>query len=167
MPFVWGRIWRLIPFPNVQSPRPTIVGRSYVNTIKATLQTNRSQRRDHPTPCRWTLPPFPGHPPWNPNQYPVSVQDLITDQEIIGWDQFVCGWISSLWSFKHSNSLLSRRRAQSPYNSGPQWTSTIVKIIWEHIHKLWLHRNQLRHGKDKAEQLQKQWEQHIAEMTIL
>ena len=102
----------------------------------------------------------------NPRQYPDRLQELIRSQETIGWDQLVFGRLSLLWTSKHLAQLTSRNISPTPFNSGAQWASTIINIIWKHVHKLWLHRNEIRHGKDKAEQLEKQKQLRLSELYL-
>ena len=51
-------------------------------------------------------------------------------------------------------------------NSGISWTAKFIKIIWHHIHKEWLLRNSVRHGKDELEQAQKRRTLCMAEIKV-
>ena len=99
-------------------------------------------------------------------QYPSSLQPLILSQESIGWDQFFLGRISALWSTTHLESLNQRGKAITKYNSGVHWSASLIKIIWGHIHQVWIHRNTICHGITLAEQQEKQRQQCVSELSL-
>ena len=97
----------------------------------------------------------------DPQQYPASLQVLIQDQQLIGWDQFLKGRISKLWVNIHQKQLTQRNIQITLFNSGVGWSSHLIAIIWSHVYSVWITRNLARHGKDRAEQKLKQQQQCI------
>ena len=102
----------------------------------------------------------------NSSQYPPSLQPLIASQEDIGWDQFFLGRLSSLWSSTHLSSLNQRNLMVTKFNSGIHWSSSLIRTVWSHVHQLWLTRNGVRHGKTFSEQLEKQRQHCISELSV-
>ena len=99
-----------------------------------------------------------------PQQYPDSLQVLIQEQQLIGWDQFLMGRISKRWLRIHHQQLKQRKLTITLFNSGIGWSSQLITIIWSHIHSVWIARNLARHGKDQEEQKVKRRQQCIAEI---
>ena len=53
-----------------------------------------------------------------PEQYPTSLQLLIEEQRLIGWDQLLMGRISKLWLHIHHQQLKQRNIKLDNFNSG-------------------------------------------------
>ena len=100
-----------------------------------------------------------------PQQYPDSLQELIEEQRIIGWDQLMKGRISTLWITIHLQQLKRRKLTITNFNSGIGWSSHLINIIWKNIHSVWITRNLARHGKDQVEQQLKRKQQCIDEIS--
>jgi hypothetical protein len=73
---------------------------------------------------------------------------LIESQEAIGWDQVLYGRFSELWCEFQSQHLSDQEIPETNSNSGQFWIRGIVHIMWEHVHKNWIQRNEAKHGKD-------------------
>jgi len=99
-----------------------------------------------------------------PQQYPDALQDLINEQYLIGWDQFMMGRPSKLWCSIHQEQLQRRGIAHTPFNSGPGWMTQLIRVIWKHVHAVWIARNLARHGRDLADQHLKQRQKCIDEI---
>jgi len=99
-------------------------------------------------------------------QYPQSLQPLIASQEAIGWEHLFLGRLSNLWQKIHLEQLVHHGYQVTKRNSGTQWTSTLIRIIWKHVHKVWMHRNQVRHGSTFSDQLEKQRQLCVAEVSL-
>ena len=102
----------------------------------------------------------------NPQSYPDSIQGLIAEQEQIGWQQLLRGRISKQWRQLHDSSFSARSIKKTNMNSGTYWASKIINTIWGHIYKLWITRNQARHGIDAPEQKAKLRLQHLSELQM-
>jgi len=100
-----------------------------------------------------------------PEQYPQSMQTLIEEHHLIGWDQLLMGRMSKLWLQLHQHQLQQRKIQLTNFNSGLHWTSSLINIFWTQVHKVWTARNKARHGKDLAEQLQKRHKQYVDEIA--
>ena len=101
-----------------------------------------------------------------PPRFPDHLYLLISEQEDIGWDQLILGRFSLKWRKCHQDDLCRRGIEPTRHNSGLQWVSALLQIIWRHFHGEWLTRNQARHGVDAAEQAIKQRQQNIAELSM-
>jgi hypothetical protein len=76
-------------------------------------------------------------------------QDLIKEQQAIGWDNFLRGKWSNKW-FTIQELFASRQpspvRREVLMKKLHGIFGSAISIIWTHTHKLWLQRNQARHG---------------------
>ena len=66
----------------------------------------------------------------------------ITAQNQIGWDHFMMGRISKLWSTlqsQHYQAIKSRR-------TGERWATNLLKQIWNIHWSMWNHRNEVLHS---------------------
>ena len=111
----------------------------------------------------WTLQDSPLE---NPAQYPSTLQPLIESQDSIGWAQLFLGRFSVRWRILHEHQLQTQGFQLNRLNSGSQWISGLIKIIWHHIHLVWQLRNQIRHGKTQAEKLEKRRQLCVAELKL-
>ena len=102
----------------------------------------------------------------NVSQYPHSLQSIIQSQESIGWDQLFSGRFSMQWRTLHHQQLQERGYQINRINSGIPWVTSIIRILWKHIHQVWIHRNQVRHGATFSEQLEKQRQLCVAEVSL-
>jgi len=91
----------------------------------------------------------------NIQQYPSALQPLINSQNNIGWDQFFKGRLSKLWRIIHLQHLKDKKCSIDCYNSGIGWTSTLIRIVFTHVHEVWRTRNLAKHGETLAEQIEK------------
>ena len=102
----------------------------------------------------------------NVQQYPQHLQPLISSQEDIGWEQLFLGRMSTLWQTLHMSHLVHQGYQITKRNSGTFWTASLIRIIWNHIHKVWIYRNEIRHGSSFSEQLEKQRQLCVAEVSM-
>ena len=102
----------------------------------------------------------------NAQQYPQQLQPLIASQESIGWEHLFLGRFSILWQSLHLDHLVRQGFQVTKQNSGTHWTATLTHIIWKHVHNVWTHRNQIRHGLSIHEQLEKRRQLCVAEVTL-
>ena len=102
----------------------------------------------------------------NPAQYPPHLQPLIASQDLIGWDQIFLGRFSLYWTKLHSDHLTQRGYQHTGQNSGTQWLASLIRLLWTHIHQVWLARNLARHGSTFSEQLEKQRQACVSEISL-
>ena len=86
-----------------------------------------------------------------PKSYPNYLQPLITSQTIIGWKQMFYGRLSLYWVRLQDSYLLSQD-FHSPKLRGSLFVSGSIKILWAHLHKLWIKRNEDTHGSNPETQ---------------
>jgi hypothetical protein len=82
-------------------------------------------------------------------RHPPGVQDLITEQGKIGWEQIFYGRFSKLWDRYQRKYLLENSIKETKVNNGPQWLSRVMTVIWREVHEEWTKRNKIRHGMDE------------------
>jgi hypothetical protein len=92
-------------------------------------------------------------------RHPPGVQELIKDQNEIGWEQLFYGRFSTKWKEYQKAELKRQRQEQKEHNCGSPWIRTVIEIIWEAVRDEWKLRNDVRHGKDDEEKALKQMEQ--------
>jgi hypothetical protein len=89
---------------------------------------------------------------------------LITKQNQIGWDHFVCGKITKEWR------LVQYHFAKQRYGLVKQsegWTVDLVKMMANSLFQLWELRNTCRHGHDDASKQQSIYEQTHRKVNCL
>ena len=74
-----------------------------------------------------------------------SYQLLITQQRRIGLDQLFFGRFSTQWQVLQ-DSYLSSTNQKSRSVSGSHFVTGSIKVLWTHVHALWLKRNHNLHG---------------------
>jgi hypothetical protein len=77
---------------------------------------------------------------------PYGLNQLIDQQNAIGWKSFLEGWTGSEWEATqqaHYNLIRSRK-------SGKRWVISLIKKMWEVAWDLWEHRNSILHNKENA-----------------
>ena len=86
------------------------------------------------------------------NTIPVEPQlaEIANQQDQIGWEQIMRGRFGWAW-----NDHPRTQPGQSEQHAG-HWTTEVISFILEQWRKLWDTRNQDRHGRDIASQLQAQ-----------
>ena len=87
-------------------------------------------------------------PLWNVRQ---RYKDILESQEEIGSVQVFYGRFSRLWGEAHEAELKLSKAEIAEKNSGLAWASAMAKITWSHAHKMWLARNEDRHGHGERE----------------
>jgi hypothetical protein len=82
-------------------------------------------------------------------------------QSIIGWDQILKGRFSVEWARAQGQFA---QRARHPTGNGCEWTTCMADFMLEQWWKLWTSRNEDRHGRDYATQLQAANRQALREL---
>jgi hypothetical protein len=75
---------------------------------------------------------------------PTIIQDAISEQDAIGWQNFVGGWWSTLWAAAQQEYFLWLNRR----NTGRRWAIAIILKLTNVSWDMWHHRNGIRHKKD-------------------
>jgi len=108
----------------------------------------------------WTQICIPPHPRFITTGSLSPVDILVTqaaqDQHQIGWDQFLHGWLSKLWTNAYSCVQHLTGLPASPEH----WTKAIIQQLWKVSFHLWTYRNGVIHGHNQDDQLCLQSEQH-------
>jgi hypothetical protein len=90
-----------------------------------------------------------------------KVRTCVKHQNIIGWDNFMRGYISKHWNAINDLSM------SSTYGKKMQWSTTLIKVILELHAKIWTDRNQHLHGQTREEAKVKAREAIIKRVTEL
>ena len=89
---------------------------------------------------------------------PPEVQGIAEAQQKIGWHHILKGRLSKKW-----DEAVQRQ----PNKAKQQWSSKVIGAVFAEWWKLWEMRNDDRHGRDNAEQQQKEQAQTERETTQL
>jgi len=102
----------------------------------------------------------------NTTSHPDNLQQLIAEQNNIGWDQLLYSRFTLQWTVKQYRHLVNSKIEVTRKNSGTGWIRMLIKIIWTNINLVWIERNLVRHGKDEEEKREKERTQCISEITV-
>ena len=82
---------------------------------------------------------------------PVS-EEVIRTQEKVGWDQLLLGRFVLSWATCQQEFIRELPENEIPKGySGSVWVAAVSTDIFDFVHKVWLERNQDKHGKDSHE----------------
>ena len=102
----------------------------------------------------------------DPYRYPEEYHMLVQAQNSIGWDNFLKGRFSKLWSH-HQQQHIQRTSEVTNRNNGTTWATNLATTLLAQWHKLWTLRNEEKHGKDWEQQTKAKHEQIRREVTQL
>ena len=71
--------------------------------------------------------------------------ELWADQETIGWDRFMFGFVSKKWVLSQQASF---DRVGS-HRNGKRWIASLIQKIWDILWDQWRHRNEILHRGNK------------------
>ena len=95
---------------------------------------------------------------------PTGVGAPALDQATIGWDQLLKGRAAKSWGALHQIHLGQRATHR---NNGSTWITNIVTCVFQEWWKLWMLRNNDRHGRDAATSAEAARRQAIREIHLL
>jgi len=75
-----------------------------------------------------------------------SIQSIIKDQDMMGWDAFMFGAAHITWAREQGDYLLSLQKKVT----GQTWMSQLIRKIWTLQHAMWTHRNSFMHKQGKS-----------------
>jgi len=101
-----------------------------------------------------------------PDKYPDDYRMLVQAQNSIGWDNFLKGRLSKLWSH-HQQHHLQTTDSITNKNNGTTWATNLATTLLDQWHRLWKVRNEERHGKDWAAQALARKDQITREVSLL
>jgi hypothetical protein len=81
-------------------------------------------------------------------EFDAIYQPLITRQHSVGWHQLLMGRFVTEWQFLQDAYLSTIPSSNRKRLSGQRWVTTIITLIWHHLHINWLSRNNDLHGVD-------------------
>ena len=86
----------------------------------------------------------------NPNDYEADLQQVITQQNAIGWQQLFLGRFGTAWSRTQDHYYESRQQigGRNRIQTGEKWQISVILFVWERWFTLWKQRNQEVHGHD-------------------
>ena len=82
----------------------------------------------------------------DPAAYDTKYSHLVIQQNAIGWDQFFRGKWSNEWNYLQKQYLA--RTGKTATRSQAQWTTSLLRLIWDKLHNLWCQRNTSRQSQD-------------------
>ena len=107
------------------------------------------------------------------DDHPIETRPELENpsQMAIGWSQFIRGYWSTEW-VKKQQAFYEFTQTHDKVTTGLTWATTLLKVLWEEIHKLWLHYTSEDHPDDtdplykkelqnKIRKLQQQHQQEI------
>jgi len=74
--------------------------------------------------------------------------EYLKDQEILGWDLFLDGWLARSWHMHQEGLWHSTRSCRS----SKRWVAELIKKIWNVSWDMWAHRNGILHNSVQAKQ---------------
>ncbi len=74
---------------------------------------------------------------------PPLVQEALWDQDAIGWDWFLEGWVCAKWQVLQHRHYSCIRSAWS----GKCWVVALISKLWDKTWDLWDHRNGILHDQ--------------------
>jgi hypothetical protein len=91
----------------------------------------------------------------NPNNREPLFRALVNSQNKIGWHQLLKGRFSKQWTQIQDQHLLDDIDIDNEKQSGDRWLKLTLHHTWTHLWKVWINRNDDRHGgeNDEKEQL--------------
>ena len=106
-----------------------------------------------------------GQDTMSPKDFPPKYNQLVLQQNDIGWRQFFNGRMSTEWariqdnyiyiaSLRRSDELrhtpMRQQRQQPRFRNGTHWTGEYITVLWQQWYKVWFQRNATIHGHDRA-----------------
>ena len=83
---------------------------------------------------------------WRLTWVPLQVRQLQDDQEAIGWENFLFGFVSTKWA-EIQQQEYHRQRSKK---SGAKWVRLLIPQMWEVIWTQWLHQNTIVHRTNET-----------------
>jgi hypothetical protein len=77
---------------------------------------------------------------------PREFQELVQQQQLVGWGRFFEGWLVKLWAIKQHNYYKTRRSNRS----GRRWASAIILKLWNTAWDVWEHRNAVLNDQENS-----------------
>jgi hypothetical protein len=86
----------------------------------------------------------------------AGFEAISASQALIGWMAILRGYWSSEWLVAHqalvlSSPVLNEAKQKERYKKQEQWLGKVVSLVMRQVHKLWILRNNERHGVTPAE----------------
>jgi len=75
----------------------------------------------------------------NDNNPSNSMADFYTEQEQIGWDRMMDGWLMQRWR-DHQDKIWKHAKSRK---SSLRWTSALIQKLWDVSRDMWDHRNKV------------------------
>jgi hypothetical protein len=100
------------------------------------------------------------------SKYPPIYQQLLEEQESIGWTNFLKGRMTTQWAL-HQNRHFKERGLLNSKTNGTTWATNLASKMLNEWLGLWKIRNEDRHGKDRVAQTKARAEQIRREVELL
>ena len=110
----------------------------------------------------------PAADPPKPDNYDADYHSAITQQNAIGWDNFIKGRWSKEWRKLQALHYEANPLAKpNQHENATAWATSSVRLMWEKWYELWESRNHDRHGFDSATRAEKTRLQAMREIEML
>lgn len=106
------------------------------------------------------------HSTLDPNNCPYPFQQLVRQQNKIGWIQLFRGRFSREWA-RHQQEHLTDTKQLTKKRTGHLWTVNIITKLWTEWYTIWETRNAVVHGHNASTQQTIRREQAIQEITLI
>jgi hypothetical protein len=77
---------------------------------------------------------------------PPGLQNAIDEQNNIGWNRFLEGWLSKAWVLRQQQYFEKSRT----HRSGKRWAVALIRKLWLVTWDLWEHHNGVLHEQENA-----------------
>ena len=96
-----------------------------------------------------------GQPP-DCTGFPTDIQEAISTQTRLGWDQVINGRITKKWASLRPSSPSTRLATPTGNATTTTWTLDILDVLWKQWFTVWEARNKTVHGNTQTERQRKQ-----------
>ncbi len=102
--------------------------------------------------------------PINPIDYPCRFQQLISQQNKIGWLNFLRGRWSTEWAKRQHIFLKHKKQSKQSQNISRNWIPTMIRTNWDSVFAMWEQRNKDLHGSDSDTRKQARRHTYLREL---
>ena len=99
--------------------------------------------------------------PPSPKSYEVLLHQAEQEQNKIGWNNFLKGWMSKKWAEAQQEYYKARNQydetINNKYHNGLTWSKKVIQIIQQIAFETWKFRNKdiYGHSKEEEQEIQK------------
>lgn len=130
------------------SPSRTAWRSQFTNTLRATAKKLNLQEILIKIMVDGCLSFLRNQQPINPTDYPYRFRRLISQQNQIGWLNFLRGRWSKEWAKRQHIFSHHKKQAKQSQNISRNWVPTMIRANWDSVFEMWEQRNTDLHGSN-------------------